>query len=149
MSDLLDHSDPETTKAPAASSSAESGDLSKLKTGQAQIAESLSQIDPSLPNPANPVVEVEVMGRPYMIRYENPELINWISQLINTQAESIRQKAPKSSLEDLDVLVQLAFRLALSLRHGQQERETLLAAIQTAESRLETLAEKLNLINLI
>ncbi|MDR1577750.1 MAG: cell division protein ZapA [Deltaproteobacteria bacterium] len=92
----------------------------------------------------SPVVEVEVLERPYQIRCDRPELVSWISQLINEQIAIIRRQSLNSDLSDQDILVQLAFRLALSLRHGRQERESMLESIQIVESRIDDLFQALD-----
>ncbi|MDR1395634.1 MAG: cell division protein ZapA [Deltaproteobacteria bacterium] len=85
------------------------------------------------------VVDVEVLKRHYQIRSDQPELINRISRLVNDQAASIRSQSLKADLSDLDILVQVTFRLAVSLYHGRRELETLKDHIHQAETRVEGL----------
>jgi cell division protein ZapA (FtsZ GTPase activity inhibitor) len=91
-------------------------------------------------NPATQVVEVTVLDRHYQIRCERPELISWISQLVNDQASAIRLQSPKAELADIDVLVRVSFKLALSLYHGRKDQEALKETIRKAEARIENLA---------
>jgi cell division protein ZapA (FtsZ GTPase activity inhibitor) len=86
------------------------------------------------------IVDVEVLKHHYQIRCDQPELINRISQLVNDQVASIRQHSPKADLSDLDILVQVTFRLAVSLYHGHKELETLKDSIQIAEAGIERLS---------
>jgi cell division protein ZapA (FtsZ GTPase activity inhibitor) len=87
------------------------------------------------------VVDVEVLERHYQIRCDRPELISWISQVVNDQAMAIRQRSPSSALSDLDVMVQVAFRLAVSLYQGRRDLEALKESCQKAEARVESLAQ--------
>ncbi|MDR1872425.1 MAG: cell division protein ZapA [Deltaproteobacteria bacterium] len=87
------------------------------------------------------VVEIEVMDRPYQIRSDRPELTAWIAHLVNEQAAAIRRHSPKTALPDLDVLVRVSFRLAISLFFSHKELETQADSIKTAEARIETLSE--------
>jgi cell division protein ZapA (FtsZ GTPase activity inhibitor) len=87
------------------------------------------------------VLEVEVLDRLFQIRSDRPELINWITNLVNEQAAAIRRHSPKSDLSDLDILVRVSFRLAFSLYHSHKELETLIDSVKAAEGRIENLSE--------
>jgi cell division protein ZapA (FtsZ GTPase activity inhibitor) len=95
-------------------------------------------------SPPSQVVEVAVLGRPYQIRGDRPELIAWISQLINEQAATIRRLSPNADLSDLDILVRVAFRLGLSLYQGVKELETFKNSAQAAETRIESLSKAID-----
>ncbi|MDR1084540.1 MAG: cell division protein ZapA [Deltaproteobacteria bacterium] len=84
-------------------------------------------------------METEVLERHYQIRCGEPELINRISRLVNDQAASIRRHSTKADISDLDIMVQVAFRLAVSLYHGRQELTAVKNQVEQAEDRLEKL----------
>jgi cell division protein ZapA (FtsZ GTPase activity inhibitor) len=91
--------------------------------------------------PETQVVDVEVLGRHYKIRSERPEVIAWISNLIEEQAEDIRRLSLRTALNDLDVLVRVAFRLGLSLYHSRRELSDLKDSVKTTEDRIEVLSQ--------
>jgi cell division protein ZapA (FtsZ GTPase activity inhibitor) len=88
-------------------------------------------------------VTVSIMGHPYRIRSDRPDMVRYLGDMVEAQIETVRQKASAQS-QDIDLLIQAAFALAFKTYTAQNELKALSQSFSQAQSKAESLLSSLD-----